>query len=55
MVDDAHGVAAGTADNTYISVSDDGMGDDEMNPNPEAITLSLSSVNRPLLLVISTK
>jgi len=43
MVDDAHGVAAGTADNTYIRVTDDGTGDDEMNPVPEPITLSLSN------------
>tara|TARA_R110000824_G_scaffold118617_2_gene270941 strand:+ start:124 stop:702 length:579 start_codon:yes stop_codon:yes gene_type:complete len=47
MVDDAHGVAAGTADNTYIRVTDDGQGDDEMNPIAEAITLSLSSVTDP--------
>jgi len=43
MVDDAHGVAAGTADNTHIIVTDDGQGDDDMNPIAEAITLSLSN------------
>ena len=47
MVDDAHDVAAGTADNTYIRVTDDGMGDEMMNPTAEAITLSLSSVTDP--------
>ena len=47
MVDDEHDVAAGTADNTYIRVTDDGMGDEEMNATPEAITLSLSSVTDP--------
>jgi hypothetical protein len=43
MVDDEHDVAVGTADNTYITVADDGMGDMEWNPNPEAVKLSLSN------------
>jgi hypothetical protein len=47
MVDDEHDVAVGTADNTYIRVTDDGTGDDQMNPVSESITLSLSSVTDP--------
>lgn len=41
MIDDAYDVAAGTADDTSISVSDDSMA------TPEAITVSLSSVTDP--------
>lgn len=41
MIDDAYDVASGTADDTWISVSDDSMS------TPEAITVSLSSVTDP--------
>jgi len=48
MIDDAHDVAHGTADNTHITVTDDATGDMETGEaTPEPITLSLGSVTDP--------
>ena len=45
MIDDAHGVADAVADNTYISVSDDGEG--MGSPSAMPITVSLGSTTDP--------